>query len=302
MRRSAVFGAFVWSVSSTVAVFHRGPGWPIERLFLLAPLVLVPLALHSIEPPDRRRALRWLQPLAALGITFSFALPSGRGAAALAAPWLGVTLLLAGRGLERLRRRGLRDAAELAIDAGLLFVPVGAGWLVLSRLGATPLGFEEPIVLLTAVHFHYAAFTTLVLLGLAGRVARRGPVYRTIVAAAVAGTPVLAAGITLSRPLEMAGAALLAVALLGFAGWSLFHLVPGVSDTVARGLLIASALVVPVSMSLALLYAWGHATGRAIVTLSTLASVHGSLNAFGFGLCALLAWARLPRHLPRPLL
>jgi len=37
---------------------------------------------------------------------------------------------------------------------------VGGAWLVASRLGMRPMGIQEPIVLLTAVHFHYAGFAT----------------------------------------------------------------------------------------------------------------------------------------------
>jgi hypothetical protein len=37
---------------------------------------------------------------------------------------------------------------------------VGGSWLVASRLGMRPLGIQEPIGLLTAVHFHFAGFAT----------------------------------------------------------------------------------------------------------------------------------------------
>jgi hypothetical protein len=37
---------------------------------------------------------------------------------------------------------------------------VGGAWLVASRLGMRPMGIQEPIGLLTAVHFHFAGFAT----------------------------------------------------------------------------------------------------------------------------------------------
>src|SRR4029077_12231627 len=107
--------------------------------------------------------------------------PRGVAAGALASAWLLVTIVIAARGIARLHGRGLRDLADLAIDAGMFLLPVGGGWLVLSRLGVRPLGFEEPIVLLTAVHFHYAAFTTLILIGLSGRRLETRRTYRAVV-------------------------------------------------------------------------------------------------------------------------
>src|SRR2546427_2725107 len=39
-----------------------------------------------------------------------------------------------------------------SIDAGLLYLPVGAVWFIMARLGSQPFGFGDTIVLLTAVH------------------------------------------------------------------------------------------------------------------------------------------------------
>lgn len=285
MRRSAAMGGGVWLACAVAAWCGRGPFWIIELLFLLAPLVLVPLALDAIGVH-----LGLAQPIAALGAAVSFLPRRGLTAGLLAGAWLLLTVLVAWRGFDRLLRQGRRNAAELAIDAGMMLLPVGGGWLVLSRLGATPLGFEEPIVLLTAVHFHYAAFTTLVLIGLAGRLAGESRVYRAIVTGALLGTPLLAAGITFSRAIELAGAVLLAGALWTFAGYGLLRVVPRLAGQGARLLLTLSFLSLLPSMLLAALYAWGRLTGRPVVALADLAAIHAPLNAFGFGLCGLLGW------------
>jgi hypothetical protein len=172
----------------------------------------------------------------------------------------------------------------------VVLVPIGAGWLVLSRFGATPLGFEEPIVLLTAVHFHYAAFSALVLVGLSGRYVRSDRTYRTIVAGTVAGTPLLAAGITFSPVLELAGALTLCLSLWTWSALCLKEIVPRASTPLARAMLTVSSLAVVPSMGLALLYAWGEWSGAPIVALSQVARVHGPLNALGFVLCGLLGF------------
>jgi hypothetical protein len=56
----------------------------------------------------------------------------------------------------------------------MLYLPIGGAWLVASRLGIQPLGFGDTIVLLTAVHFHFAGFAAPVLAGLAGRTVAAG--------------------------------------------------------------------------------------------------------------------------------
>ena len=87
------------------------------------------------------------------------------------------TGLVALHGLWRLWR-GSHRTSEVCLDAGLLYLAVGGTWTVIARAGLRPLGFPDLIVLLTAVHFHYAGFALLVLAGLvAGRSAapRPGP-------------------------------------------------------------------------------------------------------------------------------
>ena len=53
--------------------------------------------------------------------------------------------------------------------AGLVYLAVGGVWTVIARAGLRPLGFPDLIVLLTAVHFHYAGFALPVLAGLVAR-------------------------------------------------------------------------------------------------------------------------------------
>jgi hypothetical protein len=289
MERNAVAGAIVWLLVAGTALAERGPFWLIEALFLLAPLVLVPLALERIELGDG--LLRIAQPAAALGAVAAFLLPRGPAAAGLAAVWFAFTLLLAERGLRRLRRLGFSDAAEAALTAALLYVPVGGAWLVGSRLGLRPLGFEEPLILLTAVHFHHAGFTALVVTGLTAR--RLGPsrLRRAGVTGVMLGTPLLAAGITLSPALELLSAALLAVSLAGIACALLARVVPRAPSALAGGLLAVAALSSLLAMAFALAYAWGEFSGRPLVSLSQVARVHGPANALGFGLCGLLGFA-----------
>lgn len=272
---------------------------PIEVLFLLGALVVVPVALRLVAGAEQAtpwlRAARRLQPWAALAVAASFLLGHrGPAAGLLAATWVPVTLLVALHGFQRLRR-GPWIWAEVATDAGCLMLPIGGGWLVLSRLGVTVLGFEEPIPLLTAVHFHFAAFATLMLVGLAGRFMGEPPVYRLIVAGTISGPPLLAAGITLSPWIEIVAAAILVLAVAALAVLTLVRMVPRVGG-LARGLLVISSLSALGAMACALAYALGRFSGVATISLGQMARIHGPLNGLGFVLGGLLAWTITPRR------
>src|SRR5213075_2564830 len=112
-----------------------------------------------------------------------------------------------------------RSIEEISVSAGLIFVSVGGGWLVMSRFGIQPLGFGDTIVLLTAVHFHYAGFAAPILAGMAGRTLTRELSFARrllmfIVTGIIAGVPMVAAGITLSPVLGLIGTIIISLALI----------------------------------------------------------------------------------------
>jgi hypothetical protein len=134
-------------------------------LFLLAPLVHLPLGLRLIEL-DRRDGVEmrlWrytssIQLPAAITLSTAFAFPTGLLAGALSLPWMMATAIISLSGLVRVWLRGLRPLAELSVDAGTIYLAVGGLWALFSRLGVRPLDFDPVIILLTAIHFHHAGF------------------------------------------------------------------------------------------------------------------------------------------------
>src|SRR5712664_1477307 len=165
-------GGLIWCTIAMCAGVGKTHLGVIELLFLLAPLVIVPLGLHvlnRIEVPcdsiASHRLARWSQPIAALFGVTAFFFPAGRWAATLATPWLAVCIFLGLFAARRILRSRARPLDALCFAIAQIYLPVGAIWFVLSRYGARPLGFYEPIVLLTAVHFHYAGFAASVLTG-----------------------------------------------------------------------------------------------------------------------------------------
>ena len=136
----------------------------VVPLFLIAPLFLVPfgwrllaVATPGSEPP--RLAMRAALP-AALLLTLSFMSPAGLAAAALSLPWLGLTGFVAlAAGVRLLRDPArFRPSVRHATDAAVAFLAVGATFAAIDRLGLRLFGFSSEILLLTAVHFHFAGF------------------------------------------------------------------------------------------------------------------------------------------------
>lgn len=283
----ALGGLVLWGIS-----LLWQPLTQIQALFLLAPLVLLSLGLplnlaQSLPSAHLSRGILLSQPGAALSLWASFWLPPGLLAAGLALPWVLLTFACGLAGLLRHAPHGFTDAGEVALDAALLFLPVGGIWLLASRLGQPLMGFHEPLVLLTAMHFHFAGFCASSLAGLSGRLALPPTLYRLIVTGVLSGIPLLALGIAFWPPLELAAAAVFALSLGTLA---LLWLLRPPAAPLARWLLRGAALAVLASMGFALCFALAEFLGQIWVTIPQMAHYHGALNALGFALPGLTAF------------
>ncbi|WP_306054930.1 YndJ family transporter [Natronococcus wangiae] len=307
---STAAGAVVWL--ALVGVVRGGAvGLSTVELYVaLATLVLVPLGLGLLEPA--RDATGGSTPYAAavvgqlpaaLAAVAGLAAPQGSPAAvALVAPWLGVTGSTALLGFRRAASRRGGPLPELAIDAACLYVPVAAAFLCLHATG-TSLRFAPIIVLLTGVHFHYAGFVLPLVVGLAGRImAPEGGRFETTIAGLVAtastvvivvGIGLIAVGITFSPLIEVLAVAVFTAGVAGFAALLLREAVPAVSR-LPGALLAVAALSVFWTMALALAFAYSSLSGtQVLVTIPEMVRWHGSVNALGFALPALLAFRLL---------
>ena len=137
-------GAVIWLTLAALSLAGITSLDLLELLFLTAPLLLVPLGLQLIPVTDMssgRRGLlltgSFLQPFGAALAALSFLAPTGETAGWIAAGWLLTVIPLAAVGL-RFPLQLVRDPIQACFDAGLLYLPVGAIWLVITRLGATP--------------------------------------------------------------------------------------------------------------------------------------------------------------------
>jgi hypothetical protein len=292
MKRTVLIaGAIIW-LAAWIAL-----SLPLEAAILLfAPLVLVPLGLGLIEPKSEiaariARAVAWLQLPAATALAASFLPAQGPLAALLATPWLIVTLLFAARGVALLRRHGFRLNYQAAEIAALLFIPVGGAWAVISRAGLRPQDFSPAIVLLTAVHFHYAgcALPLLAAATLRSR-ATLSSLDRCMLLCLIGGVPAVGLGISLSPHLEVVAAIVLSLGCLILAArqiraaWTT-HNPTRVSLTLISSLSLVSAMV------LAAIYAVGEFTGHRWLDIPTMIRTHGAFNTFGFAACGIAAWS-----------
>jgi hypothetical protein len=302
-RLSSAAGAGVWAILLFVRTAPSYETELIDKILLLGVLVVVPLALSLVATPDDdgKHALVYrlaivAQPIGASAVIASFFLEQGTKAALLASVWLIVTALIACYGLWRLSLKPLWTVAEVSIDVGLVYLSVGGGWLLMSRLGIQPIGFGDTIVLLTAVHFHYAGFAAPLLTGLAGRKLASAPgsarsLFVIVAIAITIGTPIVAAGLTISPVLALIGTLTISLGLALLAGLVIGWVRPLVSSWLSQLLLVISSLSSLAAMVLAALYAYSIVTKTLIIDIPHMAMSHGVLNAFGFSLGGLLASA-----------
>jgi hypothetical protein len=297
-----LLGGAVWFVLAA----GTWSGWPqlgvIELLFLLAPWIVVPLAAslipsldNSESPAAWRPASKWIIfPVAALA-TSSFFLSTGILAASFACAWLLVCAWFALRGLRRLWRYRAHSFSQFCFAAGEAYLIVGGTWLVASRLGLQPVGFQEPIVLLTAVHFHFAGFLSAVLAGLTyGRL--RETRWRKLLGAALAGVVVgpglLGLAFLVGPKVKLAAVILIVLGQFGLATGMVRVALSNV-NAVARTMLLLSSSCVVAAMALAASWALGEYPLQAFVELGRMERVHGTLNAIGFGICGLIGWINM---------
>ena len=300
----AAFGGLIWLILLGGVLLNNFRLSIFDLLFLLAPWVVVPLAL-SLVPVAQDN---WFSRISAGGVryllfpgaaltTVSFFLPDGRLAGTLSCLWLIACAALALNGLDRLVRTRLKSFPEFCFSVGEGYALVGALWVLASRTGLQPVGFHEPIVLLTAVHFHYAGLMAAVLAGLAASTARVSRLLRIGLSCAVFGPGLLGLAFLIGPKLKLAAVGLMVIGECGIAAGTFRIGLANAAGIGGRLLLVGSACVL-FGMALAAIWAGGEYPLHAFVNLEQMARYHGVLNSIGFGLCTLVGWTLL-RQKPR---
>lgn len=301
---SAVMGAVLWLVAPFVPAGAPPTFGSIEHLFLFMPLVAAPLALlllsglieAATESSDGvHGSAQRAQPFAAAMVLGSFFLPNGTLAGALAAGWLVVAAMIAIGGARRAAHFPGRHRANVSLFAAHVFLPIGAVWLLLSKLGVAPRDLTRLTVFLAALHFHFSGFTLQVLIAAAGvqlpdRASWLSALHRALAIGAAAGLPMIAAGnIGHSPVLKFAGVSVMVASTIALTitCTAVARQVPG---RAARFMLLLSAGSIAAGMVLAGVYGVGELTGRAWIGIPGMIAIHGVLNALGFTLFGLLGY------------
>jgi len=304
----ATVGAAVWAGIAVLARAGIARLGAIELLFLLGPLVIVPLGMELGRGMDRGGWLeeisRRLQPVGAGLAVVAMWLPLGRRAGLFALGWMLICVLVAGGGFAGLVRAPWTDAGggaratqsvratRVVMAIARMDLAVGGAWLVASRLGMRPMGIQEPIGLLTAVHFHFAGFATAMIAAATLQFSeRRGeqPWLRRLVLVVVGLPIVVAAGFVISPVLKMGAAILFSASVAGLAV-AVRACGRKAEDPTARILLQVAAGAIFAGMVLSGAYAIADYAGSDVLIIPQMARTHGILNAVGFCLAGLLGW------------
>ena len=264
--------------------------WPL-LVVGFGSMFIVPLALEAmrrhgadIKVPTLVFMVAWL------GITISAL--SRHWLPAL--PWLLVTLWIAWQAVVQFVR-GPKTLARAVMLSGPAMLAVGGAWFFADRAGLEPFGFDFLTVRLTAAHFHFAGFLLPITAGL---VLRQWPCRVVKVAAigAVAGVPLVATGITLTRvgmrvEMECVLALLFAVCALAIGiSQAVLAVRLEAQSIVTRALLFLSGGSLSAGMVLAILYALRPWVSLPALHLPAMWAWHGSIQAFGFALCNMAGW------------
>lgn len=261
---------------------------PLVRVLItLGLLVVVPLGLTLIPTVTARAT--WY--IGAIPAAISLWLPHGLPASALATCLaLAVVASFPYVQLRHPRRLHLYELLHLW---ALLTLGIAATALVAERSGHRLFGFSPPVLALTAAHFQFAGFAAALIAGLLCRERPASVPARAAALCVPLGTVTVLAGFFTVLWIQFAGAAILATGmwLVSWVTWR--DLAPSTRDPLTRALLLLAAATLIVTMLLALDWSLGRAARLPHLSLAWMAATHGTANALGFALCAVLAWRRL---------
>jgi hypothetical protein len=280
------------AIAVWVAALIVVPAPLAARIFLLAPLVIVPHLIPHL-PPDRRwigRVGGWPSFMAALPLVLAYSVPTGPLAAVATLPWLTVAVI----GLLAGLRHGFVEVPsivrpvrlpDLGVDVALGFWAVGAVFTTVDRSGVDA-GFSPVIVLLTATHFHFAGFA---LLGMASLLAVSRRRLAASVAGLVVGIPLTALGFVMDTDAINA----LGAILVGSAGIGVgLALLTGPMYAASAWVRRAAGVALLVGMPMGIAWSVAALTDWRFLDLEMMVRTHGALNSTAV-LLAVLAYRPL---------
>lgn len=289
----SIFGVITW-----ILLACRTHMSEVDLFVFTSILVLIPIGLHLTDQTSKW--IKWLTilyPIAAGSAVFS------HWEMLISWGWWGFTILLALFSLARFMIQGGMYIEENMIHFAWMYFAIGGTWFVAHAYGYSLMGFDDLIVLLTTAHFHYIPFA-LLFHGLLGRELKSQgqmlPVRYKVAGVMMLVIPLfIALGITYARWMEIVGSVLFAFSLMIYAilVWKAAF---AIRQAVTKILLIISSLSVIMTISFAVIYAFGRWQGITTISIPTMVMIHGAVNVFGFSVPGMMGYMMLAnkQHVP----
>lgn len=263
----------------------------VELLLLAAPLCLLPLAWYIANKPSW---LLWLGLSCGLFFSIAYQIPKGILAASFLIP---SGLLVVGLAIQQILQSGVLKGRfrlqELILLAAYLYLPVGVVWAFIDRLGIPFMGYSPTIILLTAVHFHYAGFLLPLVTSLLIPDQKKS-LHRLLSIGIILGVPLVALGISATHFVWPFWIEVVCVTVMTSAGMGvgLWYIRFGFRCRawVQRICFSLGGLALIVGMLLAFCYGWRQVFLIETLTIPWMYAVHGTCNAIGFAAPVLLGW------------
>ena len=279
-----LFAFVAFSFYKKAAFFDQS--WA-ELILIYGVLVLAPIAVHlyqKIAIPRLRLLLDAVVPFqlpAALSFAVAFSLEPSGLAAFLVVPWLVFSFIFAFDGLISLKNASAAPHTLMTALAAVFFA-VGPTWAFFDRASIPFMGYDAALVLLTAVHFHFAGFFFPILVAFIHK-KRQAKSSAWAIYLFALGVPLTAVGISLGHFYKnymvealSASFVVLAVLLVVFNQLKVaFELKTNAWSRLCLGL---SALLFVFAMSLALAYAFRDVLAWSFFTIPNLRFYHGTAN------------------------
>ncbi len=307
VRQNVLIGVGLWGIIVLLQLLGVIASNQIDLFVLLGINGLVPLSLYLTVDIKRDGHLLLIaqlpfriQIVVVLMTTIALLQPIGWIGGVFAVAWFAQSVFIFLSGVSRFLSRPATSLDMLCIDAGYAYVLVSGIWFVAYRGSGELLGFTGSIVPLTVAHFTFISLGGLVIAGMIGHQLRLHHqsllLYRITAWVIILSPAWIAIGFVQTLQLnhvgwiEVIGVIGLTGSYISLAILYLFRIRQTIPHRFPRYILNISISCLFFTMLLAFGYMFGQLTAWWVLTIPTMLTWHGWLNAVGFAGLGILGW------------
>ncbi len=215
-------------------------------------------------------------------------------AGGLASLWFLFIIYVAIKELQKFKTQKGYSLRQICHTIAFLYLPIGGIWAIADRIGYQPLGFSPTIVLLTAIHFHYAG---CILPFISAKYVAQFPRTRlqAILPLIILGVPLVAIGITATQLQWAWWIEAIAVMIMTVGGFLVgIAYLKKIRLSFLWGI---GGLSLSIGMLLAFLYGIRMIYPIPSLDIPMMYALHGTLNAIGFAIPILWSWKQKSSHI-----